>query len=77
MGYITRDEGVRLVNKYDGRYPTKAIKKYLEYTGFTQPEFIKIVDSYTNKKIFKRDENGAFIRDIDNSLVRKKEYLVE
>jgi N-acetyl sugar amidotransferase len=77
LGYITREEGVRLVNKYDGRYPTKAIKKYLEYTGFSLLEFNKIVDSYTNKKIFKRDDNGNFLKDIDNSLVRKKEYLVE
>jgi hypothetical protein len=77
LGYINRDQGVRLVNKYDGRYPSKAVKKYLEYTGFTQKEFDKIVDSYTNKKIFKRNDSGKFIRDIDNSLVRKKEYIVE
>jgi N-acetyl sugar amidotransferase len=76
LGYIDREQGVRLVNKYDGRLPTKAIKKYLEYTGFTQEEFDKIVDSYTNKKIFKRDASGKFIRDIDGSLVRKEEYIV-
>ncbi|MDO8454843.1 MAG: N-acetyl sugar amidotransferase [Sulfurimonas sp.] len=77
LGYITREEGVRLVNKYDGRLPTKAIKEYLKYTGFTQKEFDKIVDSYTNKKIFKRDIEGKFLRDIDGSLVRKEEYLVK
>ena len=77
LGYITREEAVRLVNKYDGIPPKKAIKKYLEYTGFTQKEFDKIVDSYTNKRIFKRDENGKFLKDIDGSLVRKEEYLVK
>ena len=77
LGYISREQGVRLVNKYDGRYPTKAINKYLEYTGFTQEEFDKTVDSYTNKRIFSRDDSGKFFRDIDNSLVRKKEYIVE
>ena len=77
LGYITREQGVRLVNKYDGNLPEKAIKKYLEYIGFTQEEFDKIVDSYTNKKIFKRDENGKFSRDIDGSLVRKEEYIVK
>jgi N-acetyl sugar amidotransferase len=76
LGYITREEAVRLVNKYDGRLPTKAIRKYLEYTGFTKEEFNKIVDSYTNKRIFKRDENGKFLRDIDGSLIRKEEYIV-
>lgn len=77
LGYITREEGVRLVNKYDGRYPSLAVKKYLKYIGFTQKEFDKIVDSYTNKRIFQRDENGKFIRDIDGSLVRKEEYIVK
>ena len=38
---------------------------------------VKIVDSYTNKRIFLRDENGKFIRDIDGSLVRKEEYIVK
>jgi N-acetyl sugar amidotransferase len=77
LGYITREEGVRLVNKYDGIPPRKAIKKYLEYTGFTQEEFDEIVDSYTNKRIFERDKNGKFIRDIDGSLVRKEKYIVK
>jgi len=77
LGYITREEGVRLVNKYDGRLPRKAIKEYLSYTGFTQNEFDKIVDSYTNKRIFMRDSSGVFIRDIDGSLVRKDTFLVK
>ncbi len=77
LGYITREEALRLVNKYDGIPPKLAIKEYLQYTGFTKEEFDKIVDSYTNKRIFKRDENGKFLRDIDGSLVRKEEYLVK
>jgi len=77
LRYISRNEGVRLVNKYDGIPPKKAIKEYLNYTGFTQGEFDKIVDSYTNKRIFKRDENNQFIRDIDGSLVRKEDYIVQ
>lgn len=76
LGYISRDEAIRLVHKYDGIPPKKAIRKYLEYTGFTQDEFSKIVDSYTNKKIFMRDDNGKFMRDIDGSLVRKEEFIV-
>ena len=77
LGYISRKQGIRLVNKYDGRYPIKAVQKYLEYTGFTQQEFDKIVNSYTNKRIFERDNQGEFIRDIDHSLVRKQRFIVE
>lgn len=76
LGYISREEGVRLVDRYDGIPPKKAIKRYLAYTDFTQGEFDNIVDTYTNKKIFKRDAQGRFLKDIDGSLVRKDEYLV-
>jgi len=76
LGYIDRNQAVRLVNKYDGRLPAKAIEKYLAFTGFTKHEFNKVVDSYTNKRIFKRDDKGLFVRDIDGSLVRKDEYIV-
>lgn len=76
LGYISREEGVRLVNKYDGKPPKKAIKKYLEFSGFSEKEFEKIVDSYTNKKIFKRDENGKFLRDSDGSLIKKDEFVL-
>jgi len=77
LGYIDRDEAVRLVNRYDGIPPKKAIKEYLKYTGFTEKEFYKIIDSYTNKRIFKRGDNGEFLRDIDESLIRKDEYIVK
>lgn len=77
LGYISREEAVRLVNKYDGIPPKKAIKEYLSYIGLSKNEFQDIVDSYTNKRIFKRDEKGIFLRDIDGSLVRKEEYLVK
>lgn len=76
LGYISREEGVRLVNKYDGTPPYKAINEFLKYTGFSKGEFQNILDSFTNKKIFQRDENRNFIRDIDGSLVKKDEYIL-
>lgn len=77
LGYISREEAVRLVNRYDGIPPKKAIKEYLKYTGFSQGEFEKIVNSYINKNIFEKDKNNSFLRDIDGSLIRKKECLVK
>ncbi|MDN2865743.1 N-acetyl sugar amidotransferase, partial [Campylobacter jejuni] len=47
LGYISREEGVRLVQKYDCKPPKKAIKKYLEFSVFSEEEFQKIVDSFT------------------------------
>ena len=76
LGYINREEAVRLVNRHDGIPPKKAIQEYLDYMGFSEEEFFKIVDSYTNKRIFERDDSGKFLKDIDGSLIRKSEYLV-
>jgi len=76
LGYIDRKEAVRLVNKYDGNPPKKAIKEYIEYMDFSEDELFKIIDSYTNKRIFERGDNGKFLKDIDGSLIRKDEYLV-
>lgn len=73
---ITREEGVRLANKYDGRYPHHAINEFCKYTGLTKDEFDLIVDSFTNKKIFEMDKFGKFVKDIDGSLVKKEEYVL-
>ncbi|MCR6570873.1 N-acetyl sugar amidotransferase [Campylobacter insulaenigrae] len=77
LGYIDREEGVRLVQKYDGKPPKKAIKKYLQFSGFSEDEFEKIVDSFTNRKIFKRDKNGKFLKDSDGSLIKNEEYILK
>ena len=53
------------------------IKKYLEYSGFSSDEFWQIVDSFTNKDIFKCDENGKFLHDIDGSLIRKDDTILK
>lgn len=76
LGYISRDEAVRLVRKYDGIPPKKAIQKYLDYTGLSEEEFFETVNSFTNKKIFERDSSGDFLKDIDGSLIRKDTFIV-
>ncbi len=76
LGYISREEGVRLVQKYDGKPPKKAIKKYLEFSGFSEEEFQKIVDSFTNKKIL-NVMKMVNLRDYDGSLVRKDECVLK
>jgi len=73
---ITREAGVRLANRYDGKYPHEAIKEFCEYSGLTKEEFDLTVDSFTNKKIFVTDKFGRFVKDIDGSLVKKDEYVL-
>ena len=44
--HITREEGVALVRRYDGEFPKKYFKEFLEYLDITEPHFWKIIDRY-------------------------------
>ncbi len=75
-GDITREEGVRLVQKYDGRYPHEAVKEFCDWARISQEEFDLTIDAFTNRKIFEVDDRGQLKKDIDGSLVLKPEYRI-
>ena len=45
-GHISREEGVRLVEKYDGEFPKKHFKEFLNYVDMTEEEFFKVCDRF-------------------------------
>lgn len=57
-GHITRDEGVSLVRKYDGEFPQKYLKDYLEYLSLTESEFHQIVDKFRPSHLWKKTDRG-------------------
>jgi len=69
-GRISREEGLELVKKYDGKYPSYAIKNFMEYSGMTKKEIDKVIDSFTNKSIFKCDKKNNLIRGIAGNLIK-------
>ena len=70
-GRITREEGVKLVEQYDGKRPRRAIAEFLKYSGISEAEFDKVVDSFTDKALFETDERGALKRDGAGDLIKK------
>jgi len=58
-GHITREEGVRLVRKYDGEFPAKYFKEFLEYCGLTEQRFWEVVDSWRAPHLWER-VNGTW-----------------
>ncbi|MCD4761436.1 N-acetyl sugar amidotransferase, partial [bacterium] len=70
-GRITREEGLRLVKMYDGKYPRYAIKKFMEYTEMNKKEVDEVIDHFTNKQIFQCDSDGNLIKDIAGNLIFK------
>lgn len=53
-GYITRDEGLKLAQKYDGHCNPDYIKRYCDYIGITVEEFWRVADSFRNPDIWKK-----------------------
>ncbi|WP_239615840.1 N-acetyl sugar amidotransferase [Cohnella mopanensis] len=51
-GKITREEGVALVKKYDGEFPSKYYKDFLEYANITEEQFEQAVDSWRSDHIW-------------------------
>lgn len=45
-GHISREEGVALVHRYDGEFPKKHFKEFLEYTGLSEARFWEVVDGF-------------------------------
>lgn len=45
-GHITREEGVALVRRYDGEFPSKYFAEFLEYLDIDEEHFWRIADSY-------------------------------
>ena len=70
---LTREQGLDLVKKYDGRYPHLSVNAFVEYSGMTKTEIDKILDSYTNPVLFKMNDEGAFEKDKDGNLIRNFE----
>lgn len=43
-GHISREEAVALVHKYDGEFPARYFRDFLEYIGITEAEFYAAID---------------------------------
>jgi len=67
---LTRDEGLKLVREFDGKYPNYGISEFIKYSGMQKADVDKIIDSFTNPILFEQDEDGSFKRDSEGNLVR-------
>lgn len=71
-GRITRQDGVELVRKHDGRFPWtylgKPLHEILRPLGVSVDEFVSICDRFTNKKLFVTDSRGELVKDRDGNL---------
>ena len=61
-GTMTRDEAIKVVEKYDGIFDEKIIQNFCKYVGITLKEFWNITNKWVNQDIFQIQEGKAPIR---------------
>ncbi len=73
-GRITRQDGLELVRKHDGKFPWTYLGKPLENIlaplDMTVEEFVRVCDRFTNKKIFKTNAKGEMVKDKRGNLLK-------
>lgn len=58
-GYMTREEGIKMVKKYDHVIP-KDLYYWLEYVDMKEEKFWEIADTFRSPLVWKRDKKGKW-----------------
>jgi len=73
-GRITRNQGLQIIKKHDGKYPWtylgKSLDKILSRMDLSIEDFDNICDRFTNMDIFLKDENENLLRDSSKNLIK-------
>ncbi len=73
-GRLTRSDALWLVRRHDGVFPWtclgRPIEDVLAEIDMTLDEFLKICDRFTNKKLFRRGDDGSLIKDREGNLTK-------
>ena len=59
-GHITREEGIALVKKYDGEFPQKNFKTFLDYCDITEEYFWEVIDSWRSPHLWEQTESNKW-----------------
>jgi N-acetyl sugar amidotransferase len=62
-GVLTREEAVKLVQKYDHVKP-RDLKRWLEYVGMTEEEFDRVCDTFRDQRVWWIGRNGLWQKDV-------------
>lgn len=55
--HLTREEGIALINRFDGEFPTRYLSEFLDYIGVSLKEFREVTDSFRDPHLWERKEN--------------------
>ena len=59
---IDREEGIALIRRYDGEFPRRYFREFLDYCAITEEDFHAVIDSWRADHIWKREADGWKLR---------------
>tara|TARA_A100001015_G_C14996396_1_gene716401 strand:+ start:3 stop:1166 length:1164 start_codon:yes stop_codon:yes gene_type:complete len=59
-GHLTRDEGIQLVNKFDGEFPKKHFQTFLDYCDIDKDYFDEVIDSWRSPHLWRKNDKNEW-----------------
>jgi N-acetyl sugar amidotransferase len=60
--HITKEEGIALMRRYEGEYPARYEKEFLNYVGMTREEFLALCDQFRSPHLWKVEDGEWKLR---------------
>ncbi len=61
-GPLTREEGVALVHRFDGEFPKRYFREFLEYVDLSEERFWEIIDGARSPHLWRKDGDRWVLR---------------
>lgn len=58
--HITKDEGIALMKRFEGEYPARYEKEFLDYVSMTKQEFSDLCDEFRSPHLWEKDEENLW-----------------
>ena len=59
---IDRDEGIALIRRYDGEFPQRHFRDFLDFCEISEQQFHAVIDSWRSDHLWLRDADGWKLR---------------
>ena len=56
-GHLSRDEGIALMDRFEGEFPAKYFDEFIDYLDISETEFWKIVDDWRPEHLWRKDHD--------------------
>ena len=60
-GRLDREDGIWLLQQYDGKCADRYIDDFCKYIDITREQFWEVVDKYVNRDLFEKDAKGKWV----------------